>query len=193
VLAQHTFLRRADARYGVARLVVARVGLEFDAKAAQPFEAIFEQQQLGGGIDRGPLPGRADEGPTDLDPPMFGGDRPESSRADDPALSVEDGEGQRSLPFPLLERLGDEVVDLVAAFQRLRKPARDARADGQRSQMGRVVAAQRFQTDEVVMQRNRAERRGETGRDQLPPRSEMVPKRRRSAFSLMKPSASFWL
>jgi hypothetical protein len=124
---------------------------------------------------------------------MFRHDGAEPCRPGDAALGIDDGKGQRLLRFRQGQRVGDEFIDIFACFERLREPAGQIVADRQFGQRRRMIRPQRLQPNEAVRQRDRCDPFPETRRDQLPPRSEMVPSRRRSAFSLMKPSASFWL
>jgi hypothetical protein len=154
-----------------------------------------QQQQLGACIDSRALPGTADEGPADFKPPVLRGDGAEAGRSGDAALLFfDDRERQGATLAGLFEGDGDEVVDRLPRLQRLRKPARQVGADREFRERIGVARVERLQPDERIFQRERRQRLGEARLEgQFPPRSASVPSLRRSAFSLMKPSASFWL
>jgi len=124
VPSESSLLHGADAADRGARGGIARIGLELDPQAIQPFECVSQQQQLGGGVHRAALPIPADKRPADFDPPVFRGNSAESGGADDlVAHGIDDRERQRLALDGVVERGSDERIDCRARFQRLGKPA----------------------------------------------------------------------
>src|SRR5215475_7343162 len=70
VVAKDAFLGGANARQGLPRLRVERVGLELHPDAAQGFEGMTQLQVFRLGVDSGPLPGRGHPGAADLHTPV---------------------------------------------------------------------------------------------------------------------------
>src|SRR5947209_6656822 len=66
MIAENSFLLRANPENGVAGLLVERVGLEFHAEAVQLLEGMAQQEVLGFGIGCGPLPWHAQPGRADF-------------------------------------------------------------------------------------------------------------------------------
>ena len=87
VLAQDALERRAGAGDRAPRLLVARVGLELDARRAEHLEGVLEQQQLGGRVQAGAAPRRAVPGVPDLDAAVAGRDVEVARRAGDDAVA----------------------------------------------------------------------------------------------------------
>src|SRR5438876_2788853 len=97
VIAEGAFLLGADPRDGLARALVQRVSLEFDADAAQRLEGVPQHQVFRLAVDSGALPRAGDPRPADLDAAVRPVDVSVARRADGPARGALDG-GKRQGP-----------------------------------------------------------------------------------------------
>ena len=89
VVAEDTLERRADACQRVPRALVARVRLELDPIGVKRLEGVGQLEQLGLAVGAGPLEGRADPGPADLDAQVGHVDVNAGRHASDAAVDIE--------------------------------------------------------------------------------------------------------
>ncbi len=154
VIAQDAVLFGAQSRDGVPRGMVEPAGAELHRAATQDLERMREQQQLGLGIQRGPLHPLRVPGPADLDAAVIGIDVAVSGTADNGSVGIEHRPGHRGAGLAKSERLFDIGANGIRRRHRGVPQARQVAVGRRRAQTVHVGLRQGLQPDMPALQQD---------------------------------------
>ena len=70
MVSEYPLFPGSDSHESFSRLLIDRIGLEFDPNTVKLFEGVLQKEILSFGVDWGSLPWAGDPGPSDLEPAM---------------------------------------------------------------------------------------------------------------------------
>ena len=156
VVPEDALERRADARQRIPRSFVARVRLELDPLRVERLERVGQLEQLRLAVRAGPLPGRADPRPADLETAVLGHDRQEPAAADRPAgRSVDRRERSFDARGGVGKRRLQPAPEARLVLRTHDRPAPQRRVEGDPREVVEVVRPERLQADAIALEDDR--------------------------------------